>query len=139
MDGGGVLYADRHPAHVAAVVDADMLGSGITAFVEVFIDTPWHVQQPQAKPLDLTKSNDEIVAAQLAKVGINAKIENVEWAQWLSNVYGNKNYDLTIISHVEPFDLGNLNRDDLGGIAGALGDAQPHDRRDRHRRCRNGS
>ncbi|HTN81011.1 MAG TPA: VOC family protein [Acidimicrobiales bacterium] len=30
--------------------------------VEVFIDTPWHVQQPQAKPLDLTKSNDEIVA-----------------------------------------------------------------------------
>jgi catechol 2,3-dioxygenase len=31
--------------------------------VEVFLDTPWHVQQPQAKPLDLTKSNDEIVAA----------------------------------------------------------------------------
>ena len=31
--------------------------------VEVFIDTPWHVQQPQAKPLDLTKSNDEIVAS----------------------------------------------------------------------------
>ena len=30
--------------------------------VEVFIDTPWHVQQPQAKPLDLTKSNDDIVA-----------------------------------------------------------------------------
>ena len=30
--------------------------------VEVFIDTPWHVQQPQAKPLDLSKSNDEIVA-----------------------------------------------------------------------------
>jgi len=30
--------------------------------VEVFLDTPWHVQQPQAKPLDLTKSNDEIVA-----------------------------------------------------------------------------
>ena len=31
--------------------------------VEVFIDTPWHVQQPQGKPLDLSKSNDEIVAA----------------------------------------------------------------------------
>ncbi len=30
--------------------------------VEVFIDTPWHVQQPQGKPLDLGKSNDEIVA-----------------------------------------------------------------------------
>lgn len=31
--------------------------------VEVFVDTPWHVQQPQARPLDLTKSNEEIVAA----------------------------------------------------------------------------
>ncbi len=30
--------------------------------VEVFIDTPWHVKQPQGKPLDLTRSNDEIMA-----------------------------------------------------------------------------
>ena len=30
--------------------------------VEVFIDTPWHVRQPQGRPLDLTKSNDEIIA-----------------------------------------------------------------------------
>ena len=31
--------------------------------VEVFIDTPWHVRQPQGEPLDLEKSNDEIVEA----------------------------------------------------------------------------
>jgi catechol 2,3-dioxygenase len=29
--------------------------------VEVFIDTPWHVRQPQGAPLDLDKSNDEII------------------------------------------------------------------------------
>lgn len=29
--------------------------------VEVFIDTPWHVAQPQGKPLDLSLPNDEIV------------------------------------------------------------------------------
>ena len=29
--------------------------------VEVFIDTPWHVRQPQGEPLDLGKPNDEIV------------------------------------------------------------------------------
>jgi catechol 2,3-dioxygenase len=29
--------------------------------VEVFIDTPWHVQQPQGQPLDLDKSNDQII------------------------------------------------------------------------------
>jgi catechol-2,3-dioxygenase len=29
--------------------------------VEVFIDTPWHVRQPQGEPLDLTRSDDDIV------------------------------------------------------------------------------
>lgn len=29
--------------------------------LEVFVDTPWHVRQPQGEPLDLEKSNDEIV------------------------------------------------------------------------------
>jgi catechol-2,3-dioxygenase len=35
--------------------------------VEVFIDTPWHVSQPQGEPLDLGKTNDEIVAATRAR------------------------------------------------------------------------
>ena len=39
-----------------------------------------------------------------------SKIENVEWAQWLSGVYGQKAYDLTVISHVEPLDFGNFAR-----------------------------
>jgi catechol 2,3-dioxygenase len=34
--------------------------------VEVFMDTPWHVKQPQGQPLDLDKSNEEIVEATLA-------------------------------------------------------------------------
>jgi peptide/nickel transport system substrate-binding protein len=68
-----------------------------------------------ATPLDLTlilppppyaRQGGEIIAAELAEVGINAKIQDVEWAQWLSGVYKDKNYDLTIISHVEPLDIG---------------------------------
>ena len=35
--------------------------------VEVFIDTPWHVPQPQGEPLDLDKSSDEIVEATRAR------------------------------------------------------------------------
>ncbi len=58
-------------------------------------------------PPPYARQGGEVIAAQLAKIGIVAKIENVEWAQWLSGTYTNKNYDLTIISHVEPFDLGN--------------------------------
>lgn len=61
-------------------------------------------------PPPYARQGGEVIASMLGKVGINAKLQNVEWAQWLSNVYGNKNYDLTIISHVEPFDLGNFSR-----------------------------
>jgi peptide/nickel transport system substrate-binding protein len=73
-------------------------------------------------PLELTmtlppppyaRQGGELVVAQLAKVGINVKVQNVEWAQWLSNTYGGPhNYDLTIVSHVEPFDLNNYTKPD---------------------------
>ena len=57
-------------------------------------------------PPPYARDGGQIVAAELAEIGIEAKIENVEWAQWIANVYSNKNYDLTIISHVEPLDIG---------------------------------
>ena len=41
-----------------SVYFSDPEGNG----VEIFIDTPWHVAQPQGKPLDLSLSNDEIMA-----------------------------------------------------------------------------
>ena len=61
-------------------------------------------------PPPYARQGGEVIASMLEKVGIKARLQNVEWAQWLSNVYGNKNYDMTIISHVEPFDLGNFSR-----------------------------
>jgi peptide/nickel transport system substrate-binding protein len=57
-------------------------------------------------PPDYARKSGEIIAAELADVGVQAKIEQVEWAQWLSNVYKGHNFDLTIISHVEPLDIG---------------------------------
>ena len=44
-----------------------------------------------------------MIAAQLAKIGVVAKIENVEWAQWLGGTFKG-NFDLTVINHVEPLD-----------------------------------
>jgi len=55
-------------------------------------------------PPEYARKGGEIVAAQLAKVGVIAKIENVEWAQWLSGPFKG-NFDMTIISHVEPLDF----------------------------------
>jgi peptide/nickel transport system substrate-binding protein len=58
-------------------------------------------------PPPYARQGGEVIAAQLAKVGIVAKLEPIEWAQWLSAVYGQRQYDLTLVSHVEPSDLGN--------------------------------
>lgn len=63
-------------------------------------------------PPPYARQGGEVIVSQLSKVGITARLLNVEWAQWLSNVYGNKNYDMTIISHVEPFDLANFSKPD---------------------------
>jgi len=54
-------------------------------------------------PPQYARKGGEVIAAQLAKVGIVAKIENVEWAQWLGGAFKG-NFDLTIINHVEPLD-----------------------------------
>jgi peptide/nickel transport system substrate-binding protein len=73
--------------------------AGVTTPLELSIKLP---------PTPYARQGGEVIAAMLAKVGIVAKQESVEWAQWLSGVYGQKAYDLTIISHVEPLDFGNF-------------------------------
>ncbi|MDH4061113.1 MAG: ABC transporter substrate-binding protein, partial [Aquincola sp.] len=55
-------------------------------------------------PPQYARKGGEVIAAQLAKVGIVAKIENVEWAQWLGGAFKG-NFDLTIVNHVEPLDF----------------------------------
>jgi peptide/nickel transport system substrate-binding protein len=61
-------------------------------------------------PTPYARQGGEVIAAMLDKVGIKAKMENIEWAQWLSGVYKDKAYDLTVIAHVEPLDFGNFAR-----------------------------
>jgi peptide/nickel transport system substrate-binding protein len=78
--------------------------AGVTTPLELTITLP---------PPAYARQGGEVIASQLAKVGITAKLQNVEWAQWLANTYGGAhNYDMTIISHVEPFDLGNFDKPD---------------------------
>jgi len=63
-------------------------------------------------PPEYARRGGEIIAQQLKAIGIAVEIVPVEWAQWLSDVFKAKNYDLTIISHVEPMDLDIYARDD---------------------------
>jgi peptide/nickel transport system substrate-binding protein len=110
------------------------IGSHYVPGAPGYIDTtgvnPYNVEKAKAllkeagvtTPLELSlvlppppyaRQGAEVIVAQLAQIGITAKVQNVEWAQWLANTYGGpKNYDLTLISHVEPFDLANFTKAD---------------------------
>ena len=63
-------------------------------------------------PRPYARRSGEVIAAQLAEVGIRADIENLEWAQWLDQVFSRHEFDLTIVEHVEPMDFGIYGRDD---------------------------
>jgi peptide/nickel transport system substrate-binding protein len=69
---------------------------------EAGVATPLNVTLTLPPP-QYARKGGEAVAAMLAKVGVVAKIENVEWAQWLGGTFKG-NFDLTIINHVEPLD-----------------------------------
>ena len=56
-------------------------------------------------PPAYARRSGEIIAQQLAAIGIKVTIEPLQFPQWLANVFTNKEYDLTIISHTEPLDI----------------------------------
>jgi peptide/nickel transport system substrate-binding protein len=60
-----------------------------------------------------TVRSAEVISSQLAKVGIRATIQQIEWGQWLSQVFclapcTNPDYDMSIIGHAEAWDIGNF-------------------------------
>ncbi len=63
-------------------------------------------------PPSYARRGGEIIAAQLRAVGIDTEITNLEWAQWLEEVFRGKDFGLTIVSHTEPFDIGIYARPD---------------------------
>ena len=54
-----------------------------------------------------TVRTGEVLVDQLQKVGVKIKIEQIEWGQWLSRVWKDADYDLTIIGHAEAWDIAN--------------------------------
>ena len=102
----GTFFAPHNPAYVdlTGLSEYDPEKSRALLAEAGFADgfeTTLHLPPPS-----YARRGGEIVAAQLAEVGIKAEIINVEWAQWLETVFKGKNFGLTIISHTEPMDIG---------------------------------
>ena len=86
-------------------------------------------------PPSYARRSGEIIAAELAKVGIRVTLENLEWAQWLDRVFTRHDFDLSIVSHVEPMDYDIYARPnyyfgyDESEVQRAAGRAQAHEDR----------
>jgi peptide/nickel transport system substrate-binding protein len=76
-------------------------------------------------PPSYAQRSGEVVAAMLAQIGIKVSIEPVQWAQWLERVYRQRDYDMTIVAHVEPLDINIYSREGyyFGYASDALKDA----------------
>ncbi|MCF8105864.1 MAG: ABC transporter substrate-binding protein [Desulfohalobiaceae bacterium] len=53
-----------------------------------------------------SKRAGEVIADMLGEVGIELDIEIVEWGQWIERIFKKKEFQLTMIGHIEPWDIG---------------------------------
>lgn len=50
----------------------------------------------------------KVLISDFNKVGVTLEVNSVEFPTWLEDVYGNHDYDLSFVLHVEPRDFGNF-------------------------------
>jgi peptide/nickel transport system substrate-binding protein len=106
----GTHFAPHHPAYV------DLLGTYThdPARARALLADAGHTDLKltlKLPPPTYARRGGEIVVAQLKEAGITVEIIPVEWAQWLEQVFRGTDYDLTIVSHTEPVDIGIYARD----------------------------
>jgi peptide/nickel transport system substrate-binding protein len=56
-------------------------------------------------PVGYAQRAGEVIASQLGKIGVKLSITQLQWPQWLAEVFKERNYDLTIVAHTEANDL----------------------------------
>ena len=116
-----------------AIIDGAMFGLGTPIgthfaphnpdYVDLLANSPYDPDQARAllaeagypdgftttlklPPPSYARRGGEIIASQLRAVGIQTEITNLEWAQWIEEVFSNKDFGLSIVSHTEPMDIG---------------------------------
>jgi peptide/nickel transport system substrate-binding protein len=62
-------------------------------------------------PVGYAQRAGEVLVSQLGKIGIKVAITQLQWPQWLAEVFKERNYDLTVVAHTEANDLDRYARD----------------------------
>lgn len=127
-----VRQAINHAIDRQALLNAVWAGKGTLIGSHVPPTDPWYEDLSQRYPFDPEKAREllreaglgegltlnlrvpvlpyappsaRFIAEQLKDVGITVNVEELEWGRWLEQVYGNHDYDMTIVAHVEPRDM----------------------------------
>ncbi|MFI6503317.1 ABC transporter substrate-binding protein [Nonomuraea typhae] len=122
--------AVRHAIDHKALLDTAWAGRGQLIGTMVPPTDPWYEDRTGDYPYDVAKAKEllggktytvkmrvpnlpyavaaaQVVKSQLAQVGITADIEPLEFpARWLDVVFKQGDYDISMINHVEPRDMG---------------------------------
>ncbi|MFB4274206.1 ABC transporter substrate-binding protein [Nonomuraea sp. MTCD27] len=130
FDDKKVRQAVRHAIDHKALLDTAWAGRGQLIGSMVPPTDPWYEDRTGDYPYDPAKAKEllggktydvkmripnlpyavnsaQVVKSQLAQVGITAEIEPLEFpARWLDQVFTKGDYDLSLINHVEPRDMG---------------------------------
>jgi peptide/nickel transport system substrate-binding protein len=130
-----VRRAMTHGINKSDVLKGAMFGMGKILGTNVDPLNPYYVDMAKAMPYDPAKAkkllaeagypngfdtvlkvapqyyytvrSGEVIAENLKRIGVNVKIEQIEWGQWLSRVFRESDFDLTIIGHAEAWDIKN--------------------------------
>lgn len=102
----GTHFAPHNPAYVDLVAQSAHDPEKAIALLKEAGHEDGLTVSLKLPPPAYARRGGEIIAAQLRDVGITAEIENLEWAQWLEQVFKGKDFNLTIVSHTEPMDIG---------------------------------
>ena len=108
----GTHFAPHHPAYVDLTAQSNYDPEKSKALLAEAGYPDGFTATLKLPPPSYARRGGEIIAAQLREVGINLEISNLEWAQWLEQVFNGKDFNLTIVSHTEPMDIGIYARDD---------------------------
>jgi peptide/nickel transport system substrate-binding protein len=131
-----VRQAIAHALDRAVIIEGTMFGYGIPIGSHLTPSSPYYVDLTWLYPYNVDEARrlladagypqgfsavltlpqnyeihvrtGEIVADLLERVGIHLKIELVEWGQWLSRVFNQADYDLTVMGHVGKLDPGAM-------------------------------
>ena len=108
----GTHFAPHHPAYIDLTANSSYDPEKAKALLAEAGFADGFTTTLKLPPPSYARRGGEIIAAQLRAVGINVEISNLEWAQWLEQVFRGKDFGLTIVSHTEPLDIGIYARPD---------------------------